>query len=178
MAYGIPLVALLAVTVVYALVVLPAPSVPAAMNYTLQLLIQTSNKNSSQIRAIAPANSIGEAGGDWHTSQYSSYGVDSTHYPVYMDSPLTACTPVCTIHVKSAVVHAYTLGDFFNVWGQPLGQNNTIGVPAKGNFLWELCVGSVGNNVINNEWGGLVLQDQMRITLFFYDFTAIGCAPS
>ena len=170
--------ALLAVAVVFAMVVLPAPSAPAAMDYTFHLLIQTSNKNSSQVRAIAPGNSIGEAGGYWATTRFNSYGLDPTHYPVYMDSPAIACTPGCIIHVKSRVIHAYTLGDFFDVWGQPLGQNNTIGVPSKDTFQWELCVGAVGNNVSSSEWGGLVLQDQMRITLFFYDTTALGCAPS
>jgi hypothetical protein len=166
------------VSVVFALTILPVPSTPAAMDFTFQLLIQMSNKDSSQIRAIAPANSIGEAGGFWATTQYNRNGVDPSHYPVYMDSPATACTPVCLIHVKSRVVHTYTLGDFFTIWGKPLGQNDTLGIPSNGTFQWQLCIGPPGGNQSSNEWGGLVLQSRMQITLFFYDTTALGCAPS
>ena len=176
--YAIPLIALIGVTIVYALIVLPIPSTPAAEDFTFKMVIQEQNKNSSYVRAIIPDNTIGEVGGYWASSQYSKYGVDSTHYPIYMDSPLTACTPVCLIHVKSTVVHTYTLGDFFNVWGQPLGEDNTFRIARNGNFAWELCVGPPGGTVSSNAWGSLALQPQMEITLFYYNTTGLGCALS
>jgi len=179
LAYAIPLIALIGVATTYALTVLPTPSVPAAMDYSFRLLIQVSDKSSSQVRAIAPGHSIGEAGGDWATTKYNNNSIDASHYPVYMDTPGTACTPVCLIHVKSRIVHAYTLGDFFSVWGQPLGENNTIGIPRNGSFAWQLCLGLANNAISSNAWSGLVLQSDMAVTLFFYDAAnGLGCAPS
>jgi hypothetical protein len=151
----------------------PIPSRPAAMDYTFQLLIQISNKNSTAQRAFAPGSPIGEAGGYWATTQYNSYGVDVTHYPIYMDAPGTVCTPVCTIHVKSTVVYNYTLGDLFNVWGQPLGENNTIGEPRQGSFVWQMCLGASQPSTESFAWGALPLSSGLAVTLNYYD-TAAG----
>jgi hypothetical protein len=180
--YAIPLVALVGVAVVYGLTVLPASS-PAAVDFTFQLLIEVTNKNvtNPQVRAIAPSNAIGIAGGTWDSTQYNAYGVDQGHYPVYMDVPGVACAQaVCTIHVKSKVVHQYFLGDFFNVWGQTIGQNNTIGIARSGNFAWQMCLGSAGSAVSTDQWGALRLQSQLPlITLDYYDTAnGLGCAPS
>jgi len=179
--YAIPLVALLAITVVLAVSVLPASQTPAAVDYTFQLLIQVTNKNSSnpQVRNIAPGNSIGEPGGYWATSQYNSYQPDSTHYPIYMDSPRISCNQGCLIHVKSRVAYNYTLGDFFNVWGQPVGQNDTISIKSSGSFAWQLCTVSSGTPTARTEWGGLLLAPDLKISLIFYDTAGgLGCAPS
>jgi hypothetical protein len=176
--YAIPLIALLGVGVTYALFVLPSPASPAAMDFTFNLLVQFSNNNGSAVRALAPAHVIGEPGGYWATSQYNHYGIDTSHYPLYMDDPATACKPYCVIHVKSTVVHQYTLGDFFNVWGYPVSRNQTLTQKSYGNFAWELCIGQGGTASSNSEWGALVLSPQMDITLFFYDTTGLGCAPS
>jgi hypothetical protein len=168
--------------VVYGLTVAPASS-PAAMDFTFQLLIETANKNVTNplVRAIAPSNAIGIAGGSWKSTQYNAYGVDQGHYPIYMEAPAIACaTAVCTIHVKSKVVHQYVLGDFFNVWGQTIGQNDTIHITRSGNFAWQMCLGSEGNALSSDLWGGLVLQSQLPlITLKYYDTAnGLGCAPS
>lgn len=180
--YAIPLVALVGTAVVYGLTVAPASS-PAAMDFSFQLLIEVTNKNvtNPQVRAIAPNNGIGIAGGYWASTLYNAYGVDQGHYPIYMDVPAIACaSAVCTIHVKSKVVHQYLLGDFFSVWGQPIGQNDTIGFSRSGNFAWQMCLGSAGTAVSSDQWGGLVLQSQLPlITLDYYDTAnGLGCAPS
>jgi hypothetical protein len=175
--YAIPVLALIGVSVVYALSVLPAPAHAAAEDFTFALLIDVSNSNSSQERAIAPNLSIGEAGGYWNSHQYDMYGVDTTHYPLYMDSPATACKPACTIHVKSTVARAYTLQDFFNVYGYPVGQNLTLTQRSYGTFAWQMCVG-IQNPTNSNEWGAHVLVSGEAIRLFFHDTTGLGCAPS
>lgn len=178
--YAIPLIALIGIAGAYALSVLPVPAAPAAVDYTFNLLVQISNNNSSnpQVRAVAPGRSIGEAGGYWATSQYNSYGVDSSHYPLYMDDPTTACKPYCVIHVKSTVARSYTLGDFFNVWGYPIGMNNTLGQKSYGNVAWEMCIGLGSGASDSSQWGAFVLQPDLDITLFFHDSSILGCAPS
>ena len=178
--YGIPLIALAGAALVFAFIVLPTASSPAAIDFTFRLLVDITNKNSTQVRAIAPGHSIGEPGGFWASTQYNNDSVDSSHYPIYMDSPDVACTPVCLIHVRSKIVHLFTLGDFFNVWGQTLGENNTIGVPRNGTFAWEMCLGpDPASASISNAWGSLGLQSNMDITLFFFDTVkGTGCAPS
>lgn len=179
LAYAIPLIALAIVGGSYVLFLEPQPTVPAAMDFTFNILLQVSNKNSSQVRAIAPGHPIGEAGGYWATSQYNNDSVDSSHYPVYMDIPSTACTPVCVIHVKSRVVHAFTLGDFFAVWGQPLGENNTIGVTRSNSFAWQMCIGPPNSATLSNQWGNYIVQSGDDLTLFYYDTsTGLGCAPA
>ncbi len=180
LAIAIPMIALAGVLFVYAFTVLPVTSSPAAMDYTFRLLIDVTNKQSNQVRAIAPAASIGEAGGSWMSTLYNNDSVDSSHYPVYMDSPSYACTPVCLIHVKSKIVHAYTLGDFFNVWGQPLSENNTIGIPASSGFVWSMCLGPDPSSAsFSHLWGAQPLQSNIDITLYFYNPSGgLGCAPS
>ena len=178
LAYGIPLLALAIVAGAYTANYLPNATSPAAMDFTFQLVMEVSNHNGTQVRAWAPNLAVGEPGGYWATSQYNSYGVDAGHYPIYMDSPVTSCPGYCVIHVKSKVVHSYALQDYFNVLGQPLGQNNTISISREGNFYWELCVGIAPNSYNPPEWGGLLLQPAMNITLFYHDYTQPGCTLS
>jgi hypothetical protein len=170
--YAIPLIALLSIGVVYVFYLSPVPDSPAAMDYTFQMLIQISNKESNSTRAIVPGHAIGEAGGYWASSQFDKYGVNPSHYPLYMDDPSTACKPVCTIHVKSTIVYNYTLGDFFNVWGQPLGQNNTIGQTRQGTFIWQLCLGASQPSTESTAWGALPLSSNLAIVLNYYDSAA------
>jgi hypothetical protein len=171
---------LIGVASAYALYALPVPTAPAAIDYTFNLLVQISNNNSSnpQIRAVAPSRSIGEAGGYWATTQYNSYGVDSGHYPIYVDDPSTACKPYCVIHVKSTVARNYVLGDLFNVWGYPIGRNDTLGQKSYGSVYWQMCVGVGASAVDNQQFGAFVLRPNLDITLFFHDQNVLGCSPS
>ena len=168
--YSIPIAALLIVTLVFALYLLPEPDHPTAMNFTLQMVIETSNSNGTLVNAVAPKEAIGESGGYWATNQFDGYGINRDHYPLYMDSPETACTPACTIHVASTIVFNYTLGDFFNVWGQPLGPTNTLGQQSIGNYTWEMCLGGTSSTVtVSNAWGNLPLAPNLDITIQYYD---------
>ncbi len=176
---AIPLIALALVAAVLVVSFLPQLySVP--VNFNDEILIEVQKGNSSSLLIVAPNRTIGEPGGLWATHQYDSYGV-AGHYPIYMDDPYYAC-PVkhaCTIGVKSSVVHQYTLGDFMAVWGYPIvSRNNTLGRTSSGNYAWELCVGATASTaVINYQWGAMVLQPNMAITLEFYDTSTLyGCA--
>lgn len=179
LAYGIPLLALAVVTGVLLVDLFPAPPANAAMNFTFQLLVETTNKNGTLSQARAPARAVGESGGFWATNQYNVYGVDSGHYPLYMDPPSQlVCPGYCIIHVRSRVVYNYTLGDYFNVWGQPLGESNTIGITSYQGFVWEMCVGLGNGAAASSEWGSFVLRPNLDITLMYHNATGLGCAPS
>ena len=172
--YAIPLIALLSIGVVYVFYLSPVPDSPAAMDYTFQMLIQLPARNqANSVQAYAPGHPIGETGGYWQSSQFNQYGVNPSHYPIYMDNPASVCTPVCTIHVKSTIVYNYTLGDFFNVWGQPLGQNNTIGQTSQGRFIWQMCLGASQPSTESTAWGALPLSPNLSITLNYYDSSGI-----
>jgi hypothetical protein len=181
--YLIPAIALIGVAIVY---LVPPPSAPAAMNFEDQIVIQMTNNNGTLILPnIMPAYAtrpIGEVGGYWATMEFNSYEVDAQHYPLYMDTPSVACPSSCVIHVKSRVAYNYTLGDFFAVWGETLGENNTVGIPrttnSYGTFAWEMCTGPTGSATpFIGPYGSLVLQSQMDITLIFYNTTnGVGCA--
>ena len=184
--------------VVYVVLTLPTPSGSTAMDFTFSLVIQESNNNGSRIAGIVPANAIGEAGGFWRTSQFNAYGVDAGHYPIFMDRPCaisnaTACitsggcqatngtiVPPCTIHVKSTKFINYTLGDFFDVWGYPVGANNTLGILAKNNFAWQMCIGANASaGKISTLWGAEPLTNNKAITLFYFNpsnTNTPGCA--
>jgi len=179
--YAIPFVAILALAVTLTILTLPAPSAHAAMDFTFQLVLQESNKDNTRVGGLLPTNAIGEAGGLWNTTKLNSYGIDASHYPIYMDSPQLACpgaVPPCTIHVKSKVVYDYTLGDLFQVWGMPLGINDTLNVHSSGNFAWQLCIGANPQTATySNLWGNLVLKRDMQLVLFYTDYSQSGCAP-
>ena len=176
--YAIPLVALVLIAAVYAASVLPASSSPAAMDFTAKLLIAQANTNGTWQRYYAPTVPVGVAGGIWDTHQYDSWGINS-HYPIYIDNPNLACPPqaACLFHVKSKVVHQYTLGDFLALMGYPIvRENNTLGLPSNGNFVWQLCIGPTGHAVPNLQWGAMVIQPDMDITLLYYNTANVGCA--
>lgn len=178
--YLIPALALVLTAVVYAVAVTPAASVPPAMDFTVQLVVQvTALHDVTKVRDLS-AGGVGIAGGAWHSHQYDSYGVDASHYPVYQDVPNLSCPSsqqgACTIHVKSKVNHNYTLGDFFAAWGYPIGMNNTMGIKSNGNFTWQMCLGASRPGLLNTEFGGLVLRPTMFITLLYYDsVNGFGC---
>jgi hypothetical protein len=180
LAYGIPLLALAIAAGVLVVDLLPVPAAPAVMDYTFKLLVETTNQNGTLAQARAPKLPVGEPGGYWATSQYNAYGVDSRHYPLYLDDPsVTAnCPGYCVIHVKSRVAHNYTLGDYFAVWGQPLGMQNTVGIAAYQNFAWQMCIGLGSAASNSDEWGAYVLQPDVEITLMYHDQAGLGCSPS
>ncbi len=135
--YGIPVVALIVVIVVYSVAVAP-PSTSLAVDFAVKITIQLSN--STETRFVIPSRPIGVAGGAWATHQYDGDGVDSRHYPIYTDRSPDPYPGYSVIHVRSKVSRGYTLGDFFVLWGHPLGRDNTLGITARDGLHWGLCV--------------------------------------
>jgi len=141
--------------------------------------------NESYPHAVIPPP-IGVFPGIWATHQYDFDGLNN-HYPLYTDPPASGNYSGSTdIHVRSRSTHAYTLRDFFNVWGEPVGVNDTLGytVPPpssqSNNFgstwFWDMCVKPPGG-VLGpppKDWGSLVLlPGGMTILLYYSD---VGCA--
>jgi len=178
---AIPLIALAVIGAAYAASIVPPSTPSVAMDFTAKLLIAESNNSTTNQaqRYWAPTIPVGMPGGIWATHQYDSYGVGG-NYPVYLDNPFYNCPSqaACLFHVKSNVVHAYTLGDFLAVAGYPVvSQNDTLGLKRNGNFAWQLCVGPTGQAAPNFQWGSMVIQANMDITLLYYDtVNGFGCA--
>jgi hypothetical protein len=193
------MIVIIGFAVIYVVFTLPAPSASAPVDFTFSLVIQESNNNGSSIAGIVPSNSIGEAGGFWATARLNSYSVDPNHYPLYMDRPCavsnaTAClhsggcqavngalVPPCTIHVKSNQNYTFTLGDFFEVWGHPLGADNTLGITRTGSFIWQMCIGTGSAARYSNLWRAQSLSSNEEITLFYLNpsnTNTPGCAAA
>ncbi len=101
-------------------------------------------------------------------------GIDPT---LTKDTSMAACTsgdpqhgvsPVHThageanlVHVETIVDRTYTLGDFFRVWGKPLGPIQTWDMVADANHVLSMTV----NGNPSSAWDGLVLQDQMQVRI-------------
>src|SRR2546427_9994266 len=82
--YAIPFVAIWPLAVTLTILPLPAPSAHAAMDFTFQLARQESNKDNRGVGGLLPTNAIGEEGGLGNTKNLKSYGIDASHYPIYM----------------------------------------------------------------------------------------------
>lgn len=65
------------------------------------------------------------------------------------------------IHVEASVTRAFTLGEFFDVWGQPLGPTNTWNFVADPSHHITLKV----NDVANTDWRELVLVDNQKVEI-------------
>jgi len=172
--YAIPLVALIGLASVYILANNPFAGGPA-LDYTVQMNIQESN--GTAVRFIFPVDPVGESGGSWATHLHDSLGIDSSHYPVYMDRPPNPYPGYSIIHVKSRSNYTFVLGDFFSVWGMPLGPTNTVNIAVRGNFTWQMCLITSSSQVPSFLWGQEPLHDGMKITLLYYDPNkGLGCA--
>ncbi len=138
----------------------PIQAPQAAEDFTFKISIQVSNGTAFSF-VIPPA--IGVAGGIWRSHQYDQFGL-SGHYPLYTDQPPANYSGYSIVHVRSSVVRQYYLGDFFAVWGEPIGYNNTLGIPARNSFFWDMCVGGPGN-VRPGNWGGEFLVKDLPVEL-------------
>ncbi len=89
---------------------------------------------------------------DHSLDEYSSMG------PM---APLHTHDSTGQIHVESTVTRDFTLGEFFHVWGQPLGDQQVWDHQAEpGHGLWMVVDGQRG--AVS---GGLVFRDQMHIEI-------------
>jgi hypothetical protein len=140
------------------------------------------------LRYTPPTNAVGIPGGIWNSSApYSSYGVNS-RYPVFsLAVPLTNYPGFFPVYVQSKVDRTYYLKDFFNVWGEPLGVNNTLGLttPPSNSIMtsfcvgpgwyWDMCVGTSPNALHEGLWDAESLSPGKDIALLYSD---IGCVSA
>lgn len=191
--YSIPIIALSLVTAAYVAsfglqsTACPttAPSnAPVVQDFTFKITIQVSYVNSTggtQGRFIIPPVNIGQCQGTWLSHQYDGYGIGGK-YPIYtLTQDLSNPYPgYSIIHVTSASNRNYTLGDFFAVWGEPLGYSNTLGFttpPQTGSkqfppsWYWAMCTGPPPG-VPSNKWGLEPLSKDKFVSLLYSN---VGC---
>lgn len=144
-----------------------AAPVKAVLDYQAQISIQVENNNSSQIKFIVPPL-IGKAGGAWASHALDQYGVDSNN-PVYTDTPPVNYPGYSFIHVRSNTIRNFTLGDFFSVWGYPIGADQTLTLPSHppDGAIWFMCVGPSSNSLRPGHWGDEVLTTDNPIILIY-----------
>jgi hypothetical protein len=132
------------------------------------------------VRYLLPDQSIGVPGGFMATTKYLSDGVNG-NYPMY-SSPYNCGNStgqtICRIDILSKVDRQYTLGDFFGVWGVPLGPDQTLSPRFSTNstYLWTMCTSTRANVWVPSEdWGSHVLR-KGEIILLDYSPPDFTCA--
>ena len=71
-------------------------------------------------------------------------------------------TPDGIIHVESPFFHTFTLGDFFDIWGQPLSRTNVAGAkprPGEKTVVW------VDGNVYTGNPRAIELTAHLDVTI-------------
>ena len=76
-------------------------------------------------------------------------------------APLHTHDAAGTIHVESRVTRAYTIGEFFRIWGQTFDENQLTGHPAGPGHRVSMAVDGVPVPVSQT----LVLRDGMSIVI-------------
>lgn len=168
LAVAIPLVA---VAIVGVLLYASYAPYQVALHLQTRLAIEIVNTQlKSQFVILRP--DIGAPGGIISTTRYLSDGVNGFY-------PLHTTDTTGWVYVDSRVARQYVLGDFFEVWGEPLGVNNTLGYKANytngnPNFSWTMCIHPpAGSEIPSFDWGSHVLKDGEVLHLLY---SQIGCA--
>jgi hypothetical protein len=147
----------------------------AAMSIQVALSIGLVARDGSSSK-ITPAPNIGQRGGVMATTRYLQDGISGL-YPIFTKDSSGV------IYVQSQVVRSYTLGDFFEVWGNSLGPANTLGLhqnfTSSGvkDFYWDMCIRPAGTSSAQRpiptfEWGNRVLSNGEVIILLYSE---VGC---
>jgi hypothetical protein len=161
---ALPLAAILIVSlIIYVYYTNPQAAMKIRVKLDVEVFYLNSTGGAATFR-IAPAANIGDPGGLVMSQRLIQYGVNG-FYPVHTISTSGI------VYVESRVVRNYTLGDFFEVWGQSLGPANTLGHAE--NFTsgshWAMCLvnPSQGSPFPSFEWGSHILRDGEVIILFY-----------
>ena len=107
-------------------------------------------------------SSIGLQGGIW-----ASHDLD--HFLDLREGAAGSLSPVHThdssgvIHVEAAVTRGFTLGEFFDVWGQPLGPDRTVDLVADQNHVLTLTV----DGQPSSAWRNVVFHDGQNIVISY-----------
>ncbi len=179
---AIPIIALVGLAGAYALSLTPVNPCPSAKgvslaeNFIFELSIQVTN--GTQVQFIVPpalgeAQACGGSSAIWADSTFNGYGIDNLHYPVYTDAPAEPYPGFSVVHVASKVAQSYTMGDLFNVWGEPLGADRTLNLAAQQPYAWDMCVGTSQSNLQPGNWTAQQLEPSVNIVLRYSD--ARGC---
>lgn len=145
-----------------------------AVNFTSYLVIEVhSTTNETLVRCVYPPADVGVPGGYWFNHTYDRDGLDN-NYPVYAYVPSNvSCPTALPINVKSTVARNYTMLDFFSMWHEPIGPNNTIGIQSSVDMFWVMCKGPSVQTLQPANWGQEVLAENQTYILT-YTRTA-GC---
>ena len=168
---GLPLLGILVVGLAFYAVTSPSTYQHAVMSIQVGLTIQLIARDLSHSK-ITPAADIGRAGGVMATTRYLKDGIGG-NYPIY------TLDTTGIIYVQSQVARQYTLGDFFEVWGNALGPTNTLGRPANFtstgvvDYYWAMCLKGPQGPIPTADWGGLVLINGGVISLVYSE---VGCS--
>ncbi len=177
---SVPFLALaLLVGIYYIATVSPQP----AEDFVVPIAIQIDQMYSGTVYLsnVVPKY-VGVSGGIWYSHQYDSYGLNG-HYPIFAQAAQNGNQNYSIIHVKSRVVWTFTLQDFFNVWGESLSRNNTLGYavppPASdsrytSDWYWDMCVSINGGRFYGGSWTNQPLFPTERIVL---RYSNDGCLP-
>ena len=187
--YIAPILILIVALLSYVVLVPPPSRASAVLNYTVNISIAYSDNSTGtpRIRYIPPRIAIGVPGGIWLNHTFDSYGVGS-NYPVFsLQPPSTNYPGYIQIYVRSTVDRVYTLGDFFAIWGEPIGMKNTLGLTTPpssavmstfsvgSTWFWDMCVGPNPNSLHEGSWGAETLAPGKNIVLLY---SYLGCVSS
>ena len=167
---ALPLVAVLIISlVIYAYYTNPQAAMKIRVKLDIEVFYLNSTGGAATFR-IAPARNIGDPGGIVSSQRLVQYGVNGFY-------PLHTIDTSGVVYVESRVIRNYTLGDFFEVWGQPLGPANTLGHAENrtSGYHWDMCLVNSGQAAPypSFEWGSHLLRDGEVIILFY---ARAGCA--
>jgi len=149
------------------------------MDFNVKLSVQVVNIAGNQTRFIvAQAIGVPVPSAVWANHTLDGYGTNGLS-PLCLDaqSGSVQYPGYSSIHVRSNAVMNYTLRDFFNLWGQPLGRNSTDATLTNGyvqvrpGYVWEMCIGNPTNTsgLTLGNWQVERLVAGKFITLVYYN---------
>lgn len=84
-------------------------------------------------------------------------------HPLHTHQDYSPASQPAIIHVESPVIQAYTLGQLFQVWGQPFSQTNVVGYQTDAVNRVTMTV----NGANSTAFGSLVFQDGQVIVISY-----------